>query len=159
MNSWHYGLKLYICAFVTSLFVHLIISSVSSKTISQTRCSRGCSTITFVTYLLINSLNSLSRWSFCSESSRHGQSPTVRAKELTFWENVHPPTTCHMSCVTCNVSCVRCHISGVKGHNFFSCPEQLLKSSYCSVGRSVGRSVRPSVRPPFWKSDLKIIKW
>ena len=40
--------------------------------------------------------------SFSSESSRHCVSQTVRAGELKFWENAHPPpcVTCHMSRVT-----------------------------------------------------------
>ena len=33
--------------------------------------------------------------------------------EYTICENVHPPTTRHLSCVMCQVSCVRCHVSGV----------------------------------------------
>ena len=43
---------------------------------------------------------------FCSESSRHCLSQTVRAGELEFWENVQcsPPTMCHMSRVKCHVS-------------------------------------------------------
>ena len=44
--------------------------------------------------------------SFSSESSRHCLSKTVRAGELKFWENVYPPTMCHMSRVTCHMSCV-----------------------------------------------------
>ena len=38
-------------------------------------------------------------------------SQTVRARELTFWGNVHP-----LPCVTCLVSHVRCHMSGVRYH-------------------------------------------
>ena len=53
---------------------------------------------------------------------------TVRATEMKFWKNVHPPPwiTCHLSCVRCHmsgvtcqvlhirchVSCVTCHVSG-----------------------------------------------
>ena len=33
---------------------------------------------------------------------------TVKIRELTFWENVHPPR-----CVTCQVSAVNCHMTGV----------------------------------------------
>ena len=53
-------------------------------------------------------IHSYSRWSFHSESSRHCLSQTIRAVELKFWENVHPPpcVTCHVSHVTCHVSCV-----------------------------------------------------
>ena len=40
--------------------------------------------------------------------SRHCPSKTVRARELKFWENVHPPPS-----VTYPVSYVRCHVSGV----------------------------------------------
>ena len=73
----------------------------------------------------------LSQCSFSSQSSRHHKSQIVRARELNFWENVHPSpcVTCHMShvmcymsCVTCHVSHVRCHMSGVTCHvlDFFS---------------------------------------
>ena len=48
----------------------------------------------------------LSRWLFCSKSSRH--CPSQTAGELKFWENVHPPP-----CVTCHVSNARCQVSGV----------------------------------------------
>ena len=36
------------------------------------------------------------------------QTQTVKAWELTFWENVHPPplVKCPVSCVTCHVSCI-----------------------------------------------------
>ena len=61
-------------------------------------------------YSLIHSLN---EWSFCSESSRHCPSQTVRARELKFWENVHTPrcVSSHVSRVTCHVSHVMCHMS------------------------------------------------
>ena len=57
--------------------------------------------------------NSLSRWSFCSESSRHCLFQIVRARELKGWENIHPPpwVPCHMSHVMCQVSHVRCQVS------------------------------------------------
>ena len=40
---------------------------------------------------------------------------TVRAGELKFWENVHPPqsVTCHMLRVMCQLSRVRCHMSHI----------------------------------------------
>ena len=46
---------------------------------------------------------------------------TVRARELKFWENVHPPqrVMCHVSCVMCHVSHVTCHVSHVTCHYFF----------------------------------------
>ena len=42
----------------------------------------------------------------------------VRARELKFWENVHPPkhVMCHVSRVTCHVSHVTCHVSHVTCH-------------------------------------------
>ena len=40
----------------------------------------------------------------------HLYSLTVNARELKFWENVHPH---HVSKVICHVSHVRCHMSGV----------------------------------------------
>ena len=36
--------------------------------------------------------------------------------ELTFLENVQPPTMCHMSHVKCHVSHVRCHVLCVRCH-------------------------------------------
>ena len=82
------------------------------------RCRLGCSTNS-----LINDW--VNKWSFSSQSSRHPKSQTIRARELKFWENVHPPpcvtcymshVTCHMSHVRCQVSHVRCHMSGVACH-------------------------------------------
>ena len=67
-----------------------------------------------------------SEWSFVNISTRHLHSQTVRARELTFWDKVHPPpvtchmshfmwnmsrVTCHVSHVTCRMSCVTCHMS------------------------------------------------
>ena len=60
--------------------------------------------------------------SFHSESSRHCLSQTLRAGELNFWENDHPPPCvmcqvshfmCHVShvSITCQLSCVSCHMS------------------------------------------------
>ena len=45
--------------------------------------------------------------------SKHSQSQSGRARELKFWENVHPTlyVMCHVSCVTCHVSR---HLSHVK---------------------------------------------
>ena len=52
----------------------------------------------------------------------HHYTQTVRARGLTFFENVHPPpsVTCQLSCDTCHMSRVtrqvshgRCHMSGV----------------------------------------------
>ena len=53
------------------------------------------------------------------------QSQTERARDLKFWENVHPTlcVLCHVSCVTCHVSRVTYHLSDVKIfflHFFFS---------------------------------------
>ena len=73
---------------------------------------RGCSTNTFV-------INWFGEWSFSSKYSKHHNSQTAR--ELKFWENVHPTpsvmchvshvsVTCHMSHVTCCMSCVTCYL-------------------------------------------------
>ena len=63
-------------------------------------------------------IHSVSQWSFSSESSKYHKSQTVRARELTFGENVHPPqhVTCHVSRVTCQVSRITCHVSCVTCH-------------------------------------------
>ena len=76
--------------------------------------SQGCSINTFVIHSFIHYFKS----SFSSKSSRQCLSQTVRAGELDFWENVHPPpcVTCHEPHVKCHVSCVRCHMSGVTCH-------------------------------------------
>ena len=57
--------------------------------------------------------NSVTHWSISSKSSKCLHSQPVRAREQTFWENVHPPphVTYHMSHVTCHVSNVMCHMS------------------------------------------------
>ena len=46
-------------------------------------------------------------------SSKHSQSQTGRAKELKFWENVHPKlcVLCHVSFVMCLMSHVTCRMS------------------------------------------------
>ena len=68
---------------------------------------------------LINSLSDL----LVKISSKHSQSQTGRARELKFWENVHPTLCvmchvsdvgCHVSRVTCNFSLVTCHLSHVQ---------------------------------------------
>ena len=73
--------------------------------------SWGCFINTFVIHWLINWL---SQWSFCSESSRHCLTQTIRAGELKFWEKVHSHhvlhVTCHMSGVRCQESGVRCQV-------------------------------------------------
>ena len=58
----------------------------------------ACSTITSV----INYLTHWVRDTLVQISSKHCQSQTGKARELTFWENVHPK-----QCVMCHVSCVR----------------------------------------------------
>ena len=72
--------------------------------------------------------SSLIKTSFSSKSSKCHKSQTRRAKELIFWENVHPPqhvtchisrVTCHMSRVTCHISCVTCQMSCVTFFFFY----------------------------------------
>ena len=43
---------------------------------------------------------------------KNHNSKTVFARELKFWENVHPTpcVICHMSPVTCHLPCVTCHM-------------------------------------------------
>ena len=63
---------------------------------------------------LINSLiNKLSQRWLMEIYSKHCQSKTGRARQLTFWENVHLTlcVMCHVSCVMCHVSPVTCHMS------------------------------------------------
>ena len=54
-------------------------------------------------------------------SSKHSQSQTGRARELTFWQNVHPTlcVMCHVSCVMCHMSHGMCHMSHVTCPNIF----------------------------------------
>ena len=86
----------------------------------QTRCSRGCSTNSFV----INK----GKWWCVDIYSKHCQSQTGQARELKFWENVHPTlcvmfyvsrVTRHLSPVTCHRSFVPCHLSHVVFFNIF----------------------------------------
>ena len=71
--------------------------------------------------VLHNLLHWLTDWltdsAFSSEPSKHHYTQTVRPRELTVWENVHPPPhiTCHVSHVKCHVSGIMCHcqVSGV----------------------------------------------
>ena len=46
---------------------------------------------------------------------KYGLSQTVRAGDLKFCDNVHPPpcVTCHMSNYMCHKSGVRCHVKSV----------------------------------------------
>ena len=53
-------------------------------------------------------MHSLSRSWFVKISSKHHKSQTLRARELEFWENVHP-----LQHVTCNMSHVMFHMSHV----------------------------------------------
>ena len=55
---------------------------------------------------------------FSSQSSKQCLFQTVSARELKFWDNVHPPpcVTCHMSRVPCHVSRVTCNVSRVMWH-------------------------------------------
>ena len=48
----------------------------------------------------------------------HHKLQTVRARDLTFWDNFHHPlcVMCHMSSITCNMSFVPCHMSHVICH-------------------------------------------
>ena len=64
-------------------------------------------------------IKSVCQWAFSSKSSKYHKSQTVRARNLKFWGNVHPPQyvtwhmsrfMCHMSHVTCCMSCVICHM-------------------------------------------------
>ena len=88
----------------------------------QIRCSRGCSTNSFV----INK----GKWWFVDIYSEHCQSQTGRARELKFWENVHPTlcVMCHLLCVLCPLSPVTCHLSPV------TCKKIYLKK-YIFVGK------------------------
>ena len=69
-------------------------------------------------YLGYSLIHSLSDWSVSSKPSKHYYTQTVKARELKFWENDHPPpsVTCHVSSVRCQVLCVRCHMSHVRCH-------------------------------------------
>ena len=79
-------------------FVRYLISCVTCY--YQTRCSRGCSTYTSVIDWFI-------KWEhFSFKPSYHHYTQTVRARELNFWENVHPPP-----CVRCQVSVVSFFLS------------------------------------------------
>ena len=74
--------------------------------------SWGCFTITSVIKYFIYSLSNWVSQPLVKISSKHSQSPTGRARELQFWETVHPSicVMCQMLPVTCHVSPVTCHM-------------------------------------------------
>ena len=80
-------------------------------------------------WLIHSFIESLSYLS--SKSSRHHKSQTVRAKNLTFWEYVHPPpcVTCQMSGTRCQVSGVTCHVSDITFFFF----RQIGRACWCMV--------------------------
>ena len=82
-----------------------IITSSKSKSKSKIKSKSSSLNILF---LLINSF-------FSSQSAKHHNSKTNRARDLTFWHNFHhfQCDTWHMSHVTCHMSGIRCHIFGV----------------------------------------------
>ena len=71
--------------------------------------SHGCSNLQG---LLINSL---SRWSFSSKSSKQLNFQTIWARDQKFWENIHLPpySSCHVSRVTYHLSHVTSYVSNV----------------------------------------------
>ena len=95
----------------TQQISHMSPINLSIQPFKQTRCSRGCSTISFI-------IHSLNPWPFSSRSSEHLHSQTVRARELKIWDEVHlpPPDICLMSHVMRHVSCFMCQVSGVTSH-------------------------------------------
>ena len=72
---------------------------------------------------LINSIIHSFIHPFVKIYSKHSQSQTGRARELKFWENVHPTicVMCLVSYLTCYGSHVMCHLSYVTCYmsNFF----------------------------------------
>ena len=44
-------------------------------------------------------IKSVGRWSFSSRSSKHHNSQMVRARELKFWDNFHPPACRTTYCI------------------------------------------------------------
>ena len=78
----------------------------------QTRCSRGCTTSTFVTdWLTDSSLSSKPLTNHCAQ--------TDRARDTMATIPYVSCDTCHVSCVTCQVSGVTCqtsHVTPVKCH-------------------------------------------
>ena len=94
-------------------------------------------------------------------SSKHCQSQTGRARELTFWENVHPKL-----CVMCHVSHVTCHLSPVKiykkGQNSFFGPGGMKSGIRWDWSHLTSDVIRcPTLPTPpgfFWHAPLRIPK-
>ena len=92
----------------------------------------------------------------------------VRARELKFGENIHPPTcvTFHVSHVMCHVSCVTCHMSRVTCHvslflllftsSFFFFFFFLFFSEWWSYSVECLLSTRPT-RLVFFKDEIKFV--
>ena len=71
-----------------------------SATFYQTQCSRAVKKTSITDWF--------SHRSFASKSSKHHNSQTIRARDLTFLYNVH-----HVSRVMCHISPITCQMSGV----------------------------------------------
>ena len=69
---------------------------------SQTRCSQGCPTNTFV-------IDKESRWSFCSDIFKSPSLQKCMSLGLEILRECSPLSTCHMSCVMCHMSHVKYH--------------------------------------------------
>ena len=69
----------------------------------------------FYKHLCNSFIHSFMECSFSSRSSRNHKSQIIRAREMNFWENVHPPLY-----VTCHKLHGLCQVSGVTYHFFFS---------------------------------------
>ena len=74
--------------------------------IKQTRCSRGCSTITSV-------INSVIKWQMVGKNTYLPNNVNLKLEELGSWyfERMFSPHI--VSCVTCNMSCVTYHMSTI----------------------------------------------
>ena len=83
----------------------------------------------------------MTEWPFSSQSSKHHNSQTIRARDLKFWHNDHHPlcVLCHMSCVMCHVSHVTCHMSHVACHVSFVTTTKKMKKNGQSGGASRSR--------------------
>ena len=59
----------------------------------------------------LSMIHTLSNSSFSSKSSKYVHLQTVWARDQKFWENVHFPVTCNVSCVTCHMSPIKYRVS------------------------------------------------
>ena len=95
----------YVCGYPLIVERKCSSTDLPEHSIAHTLCSQSCSTNTFIINSFIKSVILLFR--------------IIRARELIFWENVHPPTICQVLGVKFHLSGVTYQVSWVNDSRLF----------------------------------------